>query len=188
AQWRKFARLLAAGCRGVRAAERDGKRIRVVLHVHGGGREGLPQWFFKTLMQNGGETVDYDIIGLSYYPAWKDTLAALNKNMAELIAAHDKDILLAEVAYAWAPVTDIEGRESMQWPMTPEGQLQYLVSTREALAAAPGGRGIGFVWWYSDSIRVPDKSLRIWRDGAEALFDHDGNALPALSAFANKKP
>ena len=66
----------------------------------------------------------------------------------------------------------------MQWPMTPAGQADYLRETIAALRAVPGGRGVGFVWWYSDSIPVAGQ--RIWRGGNEALFDYAGNALPAL--------
>lgn len=182
-QWRKFARLLSAGCRAVRAAEQGGKKIPIVLHIHGGGREGLPQYFFKKFMTHGGDKVDFDVIGLSFYPAWKDFLGTLKKNMADLVATYDKDILLAEVAYPWAPVTQIEGRESMEWPQTPQGQTDYLRDTRKALADLPNGRGLGYVYWYSDSINVPNKELRIWRQGNEALFDQDGKPLPAMKVL-----
>lgn len=185
-QWQNFSTLLAAGCDAVRAAQTKQKPIRIVLHIHGGGREGLPQWFFKTLMANGGNKVDFDVIGLSFYPAWKDSIENLKKNMVELINTYHKDVLLAETAYAWAPVTDIEGRESMEWPMSKAGQLQFLEETRQVLLDAPEHRGLGYIWWYSDSIPVPDKSLHIWREGHEALFDNDGEALPVLSAFSMK--
>ena len=180
-KWANFVRFVDSGVKAVRAFEKGGAKIRVMLHVHGGGRPGLPQGFFKRFVEAGGGVVDYDTIGLSFYPTWKDSLADLKTNMAELVRTHDKDVMLAEVAYPWAPVTDIEGRESMQWPMSPAGQADYLRATVAALRAVPGGRGIGFVWWYSDSL--PVKGQRIWRGGNEALFDHAGNALPGLRLF-----
>lgn len=187
AQWQTFARLLSAGAKAVRASEIGGQKIKIVLHIHGGGREGLPQWFFKQFMANGGDKVDFDIIGLSFYPTWKDALGTLKQNMNELATTYGKDILLAEVGYPWAPVDQIEGRESMEWPMSPAGQADYLKATRQALAEVPGGHGLGFVWWYSDSINVPDKSMRIWRKGNEALFDHDGKPLPAMKLLSETR-
>jgi arabinogalactan endo-1,4-beta-galactosidase len=181
-QWEHFTALVAAGVRGVRAAEQDRKKITVIVHVHGGGQAGLPQWFFNKFMANGGNAVDFDIIGLSFYPAWKDSLGNLKRNMADLIASYGKDVLLVETSYPWQTLTDIQGRESMEWPQTPQGQLTFLRDLRTALSDAPNHHGMGFVWWYSDAIPVP--GYRIWRSGNEALFDHEGNALPALSMFA----
>ena len=45
----------------------------------------------------------------------------------------------------------------------------------------PGGRGLGVLWWYPESI--PVEGLGIWMGGAAALFDGDGRPLPALSVF-----
>lgn len=185
-QWGKLVKLLKAGIRGVRACEGEGKRIPVVLHVHGGGRERLPQWFFGELMKYGGTGLDFDVIGLSFYPTWKDSLGVLKTNMDELIASYGKPVLLAEVGYPFAPVDRIEGKESMEWPMTPEGQKAYLEATKAVLAGAREGKGLGYVWWYSDAIEVPGGKLRIWREGNEALFDHEGKAVPAMAVFSGK--
>ncbi|MGN6507422.1 MAG: glycoside hydrolase family 53 protein [Tepidisphaeraceae bacterium] len=181
-RWRNFVRLLTAGAKAVHAAEQPGKPIRVVLHIHGGGRDGLPTWFFGELKKHGGDAIPFDIIGLSFYPAWNDSIAALKKNADELVKTFGKDILLAEVAYAWKPVTDIEGHDTMQWPTTPDGQRQFLSDVHDLLAHIPAHHGLGYCWWYPDSIQVP--GLKIWRNGAEALFDSNGDPLPALSVFA----
>ncbi|MDB5325831.1 MAG: Arabinogalactan endo,4-beta-galactosidase, partial [Phycisphaerales bacterium] len=117
-------------------------------------------------------------------PTWKDALGTLKKNMNDLATTYGKDILLAEVAYPFAPVDQIEGRESMEWPMSPQGQADFLKATEKAMAGVPGGHGLGYVWWYTDSILVPDKQIHIWRQGNEALFDHDGKPLPAMKLLA----
>ncbi|MGC4031373.1 MAG: glycosyl hydrolase 53 family protein [Tepidisphaeraceae bacterium] len=181
--WQKLARLLNAGVAAVRSCEKDGRRIPVVLHIHGGGRPGLPQTFFKRLTEDGGTPIDFDLIGLSFYPTWDDSLAELKKNMRDLVATHDKGILLAEVAYPWMPTGGIKGDKTMLWPQSPQGQAEYLRACRDALAELPNGRGVGYVWWYSDSIRV--KGRPIWRDGNEALFDHTGEVLPAMKVFGD---
>lgn len=182
-QWERFSKLENAGAKAVREAQTAGHPIRVMLHIHGGGRAGLPRWFFGMLDK---KPVDYDIIGLSFYPAWGDSIDALKQNMNDVILAYHKDVLLAETSYPWR---EMEGRKQddvMRWPMTPAGQKEFLQDITAALKAAPEHHGIGFVWWYPEAVPCP--GLRIWRRGAEALFDSKGNALPAMDAFGPVSP
>jgi arabinogalactan endo-1,4-beta-galactosidase len=179
AQWHKFARLFNAGARAVRAAQTDTHKIRIVLHIHGGGREGLPKWFFGKIAPLG---VDYDIIGLSFYPAFDDSIDSLKQNMNDVIGAYGKDVLIAETSYPWKTMQAGRGNNVEKWPQTPEGQRQFLKDLKAVIQAAPGRHGIGFCWWYPEAIPVP--KLNIWRNGAEALFDQNGNTLPALDVFS----
>lgn len=76
----------------------------------------------------------------------------------------------------------IKDRSMMTWPMTPDGQAQFLRDLTKAIKAVPNNKGIGFVWWPE---AIPVKSpIRIWRGGAEGLFDEQGRPLPALKAFS----
>ncbi|HMB94660.1 MAG TPA: glycosyl hydrolase 53 family protein [Tepidisphaeraceae bacterium] len=181
-QWRRFSQLENSAAAAVRESQSDSHKIRIIIHIHGGGKEGLPKWFFQKLNQN---PVDYDIIGLSFYPAWDDSIDALKQNMSDVIELYGKDVLLAETSYPWREMDGIRQNKAMQWPMTREGQAKFLNDLAATMRAAPGGHGIGFVWWYPDAIPVGD--LHIWRNGAEALFDETGNALPALDAFGAGK-
>jgi len=52
--------------------------------------------------------------------------------------------------------------------------------------SAPDDRVMGVVWWYPESIQV--KGLTIWKSGAMALFDEQGNPLPAFDAFGKTSP
>src|SRR5688500_12217043 len=91
-QWARFARLLNAGSRAVREASKtSGTPIRVVIHIHGGGKPGLPKWFFGKLKPH---NVDFDVVALSFYPAWDDALPALKQNLADVATIFDKDILI----------------------------------------------------------------------------------------------
>jgi arabinogalactan endo-1,4-beta-galactosidase len=177
-QWERFAQLAQAGAKAVRASQCDGQTIRIMIHIHGGGRTGLPQWFFEKFNKHG---VDYDVIGLSFYPAWNDSIDALRQNMRELADRWHKDILVAETSYPWKEMEGITDHSVMRWPLTPDGQRQFVDDLRQCLRDVPDGRGIGFVWWYPEAIPVPGRF--IWRTGAEALFDQHGDALPALAAF-----
>jgi arabinogalactan endo-1,4-beta-galactosidase len=179
AQWQRFAQLFDAGATAVREASTPDHKIRVMIHIHGGGNTGLPQWFFGKFNQN---KVDFDIIGLSFYPAWGGSIDSLKRNMAELVKTYDKDIFIAETSYPWRDIQTDQGNDTMQWPQTPAGQKQFLADLIAALHGVPGGHGLGFAWWYPEAIRTP--GLFIWRNGGEALFDESGQPLPALDLFS----
>ena len=181
AQWKRFARLFAAGSRAVREAAKAEHPIRVVLHIHGGGKPGLPKWFFGKFDAAAGGAGDYDVVALSFYPAWGDDLDALKKNLAD-VAAMKKDVLVAETSYPWRAMEGVKNESAMRWPLTREGQARFVRELTEVLRTAPERRGIGFVWWYPEAIPVTGQ--RIWRGGAEALFDETGQALPAMTVFA----
>ena len=68
------------------------------------------------------------------------------------------------------------------WPATPAGQEQFLTDLRNTVQSLPNGAGEGVVWWYPESIQVP--GYNIYNGGDTALFDANGNLLPAVNAFS----
>jgi arabinogalactan endo-1,4-beta-galactosidase len=175
-QWQRFSRLLNAGTKAVRETD---PTARIILHIHGGGKPGLPKWFFAKLDQY---PVDFDIVGLSFYPAWGDSLDALKQNMKDVVGAYGKDVLIVETSYPWR---DLETTDpAMQWPQTPAGQRQFLHDLVNALDNVPKRHGLGFVWWYPEAI--PTHGLQIWRQGHEAIFDDKGSLLPTFDALSPK--
>jgi len=169
-QWDRFARLLKAGTTAVRS-QLPGARI--LIHISGGGRAGFPSWYFSELSKRG---VDFDIIGLSFYPTWNDSIDALKKNLNEL-PAMNKDVLVIEAAY---PYRSAQQKPETQWPMTPAGQKHFLDDLISTVRSAPDHRGIGVVWWYPEA--VPLQNHKTWENGALGLFDSHGDLLPALAS------
>lgn len=49
---------------------------------------------------------------------------------------------------------------ALTWPVSAEGQAQFLRGVIDAVAAVPGGRGAGVVWWYPEAIEVPGLFVR----------------------------
>jgi arabinogalactan endo-1,4-beta-galactosidase len=178
-QWEKFAQLISTGCKVVRSFQTDAHPIRIMIHIHGGGKEGMAKYFWGKFKL---DPADYDIVGLSFYPAWDDSIDYLKQNMADAIELTGKDVILAETSYPWKALPDKVGLATLQWPQTPAGQKQYLNDLIDTIHAAPGNHGKGFIYWYPEAI--PIHGLNIWRQGYEALFDSTGNALPALDAFS----
>jgi len=170
-KWDRYAALLEAGVRGVRS-QFTADRARVLIHIDSGGKRGIPSWFFGELKKR---NADFDIIGLSFYPIWNDSLNALKQNMTEL-SPMGKDILIIETAYPQKPMKQTP---QTTWPMTPAGQKQFLDELISTVKAAPGHRGIGVVWWYPEA--VPIAHHKVWNGGALGWFDGQGDLLPAMN-------
>lgn len=176
-QWAHFAALFNAGATAVRKFDPS---IRIVLHIDGGGKAGRTKWFLEKIAPL---NFDYDVLGLSFYPAWGDSFDALKQNLSDAVQITGKDVLIAETSYPWHALPDIKGGTPiMRWPTTPAGQAQFLHDLIQLLRSVPDHRGIGFVYWFPEAIPTP-KLRRVWRQGYEALFDSHGNALPALDGM-----
>ena len=180
--WAHFTRLLKAGISGVRAALGPGDSLRVMLHYSQGGDAAGTQWFFDHV---NAYAVPYDVIGLSYYPWWHGTLGQLRTNLRATALRYGKDVVVVETSYPWR-AGGWEGTATnlaaMTWPVTPEGQAQFLQNVLDAVAAVPNGHGAGVLWWYPEAI--PVSGLSVWGGGSLALFDLGGALLPAVSQFS----
>jgi arabinogalactan endo-1,4-beta-galactosidase len=180
-QWDQFTRLVKAGIRGVRAALAPGDSVRIMLQYSQGGSSGGTQWFFDHMDAYG---VPYDFIGVSYYPWWHGTLADLSANLRATALRYGRDVMVVETSYPWRAggwedmATD---RAAMTWPISPQGQAQFLRDVLAAVAAVPNDHGAGVIWWYPEAIEVP--GLFVWGGGSLALFDASGNVLPAAGDF-----
>jgi arabinogalactan endo-1,4-beta-galactosidase len=179
AKWNRFTRLLKAAIRGVRRPLAPGDSVRIMLHYSQGGSASGTQWFFDRIASY---AVPYEVIGLSYYPWWQGSLAALGDNLRATASRYDRDIIIVETSYPWRAggwediATD---RSTMTWPISPDGQTRFLRDVATTLAAAPGGHGRGLVWWYPEAIQVP--GVFVWGGGSLSLFDASGNLLPAAA-------
>lgn len=208
-----IARFISAGIKAVRETAPE---IPIMLHLDcGGNNEKCRQWFDEYTRR--GE--DFDIIGLSYYPFWHGTVEDLTNNMNDLAARYGKEIIVAEISMGhtmedykeYEKLTDGERKgmatkphlaEAVAYPMTPQGQADFMADVMKKIAAIPEGRGRGFYYWEPCWIPVPGcgwankESLAYINDPGpggnewanQALFDYDGNALPALSVIRDFQP
>lgn len=179
-QWDRFARILAAGIRGVRQSTTPADGVRIMIHIDCGGDWPVTEWFFDHLNQH---NVDYDSIGQSYYPYWHGTLANVRDNLRETANRFHKDIIIVETAYPWKDATRWSARKNMAWPITAAGQKQFMEDLIRTVREAPDGHGIGVVYWHPEPPIGPR-----WNGGDMALFDADGNALPAMDALESNQP
>ncbi|NQT85157.1 glycosyl hydrolase 53 family protein [bacterium] len=176
-RWKRFTRLLKAG---IAAARESADAPSVMIHIDKGGQPAVTKWFFTHLQKH---EVDFDVIGLSYYPWWHGSMANVRKNLHDTAKTFGKDILVVETAYPYRG-QDWAKKANMAWPISPEGQRAFLAELVQAVRQTPDGRGIGVVTWYPEGILVD--GLKVWNGGSTALFDDEGNALPALRAVRER--
>ena len=179
--WARLARLIKAGLRGVREAAGSGPPIRTMLHADTGGNRARTQWFFDHVKEQGAE---FDLIGLSFYPVWHGTLDNLRENLVATAARYHKPIVVVETAYPWMagdPKGDKwqgpDNKVRDKYPLTPEGQRQFLADLIKTVRETPDGLGCGVLWWAPEWIAVKGFD---GHGATLALFDRDANALPAL--------
>lgn len=212
--YENIAAFVSAGIRGVREAD---KNIPVMLHLDNGGCNELYRTWFDAYFANGGE--DFEYIGLSYYPFWHGTLQMLRDNMNDIAIRYHKKLIVAEVSmghtmedykeYEQLPdelrkgmAAKPELAAAVSYPMTPEGQSDFMAEILGIISKVPENLGCGFFYWEPAWIPVPGSQ---WATKAacaymhekgpggnewanQALFDYDGNALPALNVIRNFRP
>jgi len=171
-------RLLKAASRGVRRATPQKSRTRIIVHSATGGLVDRTANFHQHL-----KGLDFDVVGLSYYPWWHGTLEGLRDNCRNVQEKFGKEVLVVEAGFPWrvgGKHTKWAGK-TYPWPYTPDGQKQFLSDVIDAVASTPDSKGIGVIWWHPDAIET--KGLKVWHSGSAALFTPDGKPLPAQSSF-----
>jgi len=180
-QWTRLAELLLAAELGLEAALLEGESMKTVIHVDPGVDPRRCLLLLERLATLG---VEFDVIGLSFFPWWHGGLDRLEWTLAELSRRWDRDILVVETAFPWTlrwlDRTQNEVGTMTELPSghepTPTGQRLFLEDVAAVVAATPGGRGLGFFYWAPERITAPGLGSR-WEN--LALFGADGGMLPA---------
>lgn len=201
---------------GIRAVRKADAAIPVMIHLDNGGNNALYREWFDNFTKRGE---DFEIIGLSYYPFWHGSLQMLNDNMNDIAERYGKDLVIAEVSMGYTmedyknyeKLSDEERKgyatrpalvEKIEYPMTKQGQYDFMEDFLNRISYIKGGKGKGFFYWEPAWIPVPGSgwatpaSLKYMNDPGpcgnewanQALFDYDGNALPTLSLIRDFKP
>ena len=180
-QWEKLRTLFANAIEGINSALDIEDTLKIISHVSSGGN-----WFFNNLMLEG---IDFDILGISYYPMWHGTLADLEQNINNLSNQFQKPVLVLETAYPftlqWNDNThNVLGLETQLLPgyeASEEGQVLFL----NDLVSLVNENifGLGLCYWAPDWIST-DQFGSPWEN--QTLFDFEGESLEALSVFDNE--
>ncbi|MCO6044041.1 arabinogalactan endo-1,4-beta-galactosidase [Aeoliella sp. ICT_H6.2] len=163
--WSNVADYLKAGVKGIREAAGD-QPIEIMIHVDHGGDVSLTRGFYDRMKRHG---VEYDVIGLSFYPWSHGTLMDLRANLHAAALRYNKPIIVVETGYHFRPSRYFEDVRP-PFPETPSGQRQWLEAVNEIVVNTPNGLGRGVFWW--------EPMMR-----GRGYFDADGHVLPIIHAL-----
>ena len=183
--WEGLSKLLNSGIRGVRDVfERN--QTRVVLHLDQGGRyHYFEEWFDKALEYG---VVDFDIIGLSYYPFWHGEFYEFKETMERLVKRYGKELIVAETAHAYQQSRDDffgeQQEEAAGFKASPENQRKVLELVESIIWHISNKKGLGFFYW--EPFMRASKNEGGW-GSCMSLVDDDGKPLEALKAISYKE-
>lgn len=168
----------------INAVRTHSSRTQIMLHFAGIENS---DWFFNQV-----SNLDYDIIGLSYYPIWHGkSLSNLSNTMNTLSTAYNKHIVIAETAYPFTLsyndfTNNIVGLENQlilpQFTATPDGQKQFIRQIKNLSLNV--NKGIGFCYWGAELVAwngTESTEGSPWEN--QALFNFNNEALPVLQEF-----
>lgn len=181
ANWTRFEKLLGQATKAVRETCPAAK---IILHVErvstsqqkdNTGYKALTNFYNQMTAAN----IDYDIIGLSYYPYFHGSLTEIEGAISKLETGYpSKDIMIVETGYpyAWA-VPGSTYDTSKTWAYNDAGQKAYIDSLVTMLNKHSNVNGL--FWWWPE-YNAKRTSLSGWYNAP--LFDsRTGCATSALS-------
>ncbi|MBM6945293.1 MULTISPECIES: glycoside hydrolase family 53 protein [Bacteroides] len=144
---------------GSRAAKEVFPETKVIVHVQSGDDNGLFQWNFGLLEENGAE---YDVIGMSLYPDadnWQEMLDACVANMQDVSTRYGKEVMICETGMNWDE---------------DEAALAFLTELLSRSREIPACLGV-FYW--------EPQCYSGWNGYFKGAFDDNGRPTIALDAF-----
>jgi arabinogalactan endo-1,4-beta-galactosidase len=182
--WTRFKDLLT---QATKACREVCPKAQIIIHSERSGDGDALKDYFTRLAN-----IDYDVIGLSYYPFWHNSLSTLASNLTMLANNFsDKKVQIVETAYyyQWQPKKGegIDYDFQSTWAISPEGQAAYTKALVEELNKHSNVNGL--YWWFpEENGNGPDsKVLTRWVN--RGLWDNGTHkALPALYELKNFAP
>jgi arabinogalactan endo-1,4-beta-galactosidase len=208
-EYANIARFISAGIRAVREADAS---IPVMLHLDNGGNNELYRTWFDAYFAHGGADFEcIGLSYYPFWHGTLEMLRANMNDIAvrygkELIVAEVSMGHTMEDYRAYEKLdetlrkgmaTKPELAAKVPYPMTKEGQAAFMQDLMTVIREVPNGLGRGFYYWEPAWIPVPGSGWSTekgwiymeetgpggneWAN--QALFDYDGNALPALEVI-----
>ncbi len=158
---------------------------KIMLHYAGIGSGAT--WYYNKV-----SSIDYDYIGLSFYPIWHGkVLADVTSTINSLSQTFNKKVVIAETAYPFTfgyndytnNVLGLPSQIISVYPATNDGQKAYLLALKNAIKQT--SKGIGFCYWGSEwvAFRGPTSTNgSSWEN--QSLWDFNNNSLPVMDVFS----
>ena len=174
-EWQRLGNLLGSA---IKACREVCPKAEIVIHTERVAQVNVLTGFYNQMKRM---EVDYDIIGLSYYPYYHGKISVLNAALATLEKQYpEKEIMIVETGYTYA--WEVPGtNQSVDYPYTEAGQNQFAQSLVNTLLAHPNCTGL--FWWWME-YNAYGSGLSNWYNAP--LFDsRNGRALKALATICS---
>lgn len=201
--YEKFTELLKVG---IKAAKEVLPEVKVIVHLERSNDAKVYQELFDKLEHY---KVNYDAIGMSYYPYWHGSFAELFNNIKNLQKRYKKEIIIAELGYGFTledylltangqselKITKENLEADLPYDITIDGQAHFI---EEFLSRCLENDVEAVVYW--EPMWIPGEHIcwasvegqaYIHEEGKptrnewsnQCLFDYKGNKLPAFDKF-----
>ena len=151
ANWPAYINLLKAGCSAVREICPN---AQIIIHTDRPNEVKNTKYYYTKLINN---EVDFDVIGLSYYPFWHGylTSAQSTTNLVSSIQSYseafpNKRIQIVEFAYnfQWWPSSGVKYDTQNIWPCSKKGQYAFVKDIVDNLK--PLNHLDGISYWFPE--------------------------------------
>ena len=174
--WQEFLTMLKEGCKACREIC---PKAKIIIHTEQAGKWENTKAFYDRLT---AANLDYDIIGLSYYPMWHDRIPVLHNTLNNLAKRYpNKEVMIVEAAAYYSHKNDKWTKNSNEfsefYPISVDGQTQFTKDLVEELNKHP--QVTGLFWWFPEENASGNSQIKSWLN--RGLFDNaTGKALPSL--------
>lgn len=174
--WPELLQILKSGAR---ACREECPRAKIIIHTEQAANWQNTQAFYTRLKD---AQLDYDVIGLSFYPMWHGSIPHLSVVLDSLQTLFpDKEQMIVECAAYYSHENDKWAKSpdefSEYYPISTAGQRQFTTELARMLRQKPLVTGL--FWWMPEENACGNSVLKSWIN--RGLFDNrTGRALPAL--------
>ncbi|MCI7088228.1 MAG: arabinogalactan endo-1,4-beta-galactosidase [Prevotella sp.] len=177
ANWSRFTTLLKNAGKACREVCPSAK---IIIHTERAAQTNVLTNFYDRMKS---DNVDYDIIGLSYYPVWHNTIATLETAIKTLESRYaDKNIMIVETGYGYSWEYKGDYNLYATYPATEAGQKQF---TDELITMLNKHEKVnGLLWWWMDYNAYPWATTKMddwWY--APLIDSNTGKPLAAMSSL-----
>ncbi len=141
ANWTRFINLLKKASKACRDKCPEAK---IIIHTERAGIPSATKSIYEKLA-----SVDYDIIGLSYYPFWHNGLSTLATTLSTLATNFpSKKVQIVETAYYYQNQPTVDYDFSSIWPISESGQAAFAKDLVTELKKHANVDGL--YWWFPE--------------------------------------
>lgn len=177
AQWTRLCGFLNAGAKAVREVTPDAK---IVIHTERSGEAEQTKKFYQYLNQN---EVDYDIIGLSYYPFWHGYLTDLAKTLNTLESTFpETPVQIVETAYyhRYFPTSTAKYNTTGTWTDSASGQAKFI---KDLIAEVLKHKNVNGIYYWCPEEAGNGKNNSVMNAWINRGFWWEDSQWPVTEAF-----